>query len=441
MESSDIYKSLRKRAARYVSEHSGNEWGGMLPVLELMLPNLKELSTVSLGVVDVPIKRVKGTVAAGRSSAFSGNFLPLLPEGSELAVKWDQLYMSHIDEGIHDACVGLEYLGQYYIVEGHKRISVLKAVDALSVMIDVKRILPPDSADNLQEKIYKEFLSADTRMSLRGMWFSAYGAFTELYAAAKRISAENPEEVLFDTFFDFRMAYYELGLSSQPATTGDAVLAYSRVYGLPYKKARAELAENLKKIERRLSFIFSPEPMDTMHTFYGKYCQPAFILGALAGSFSSTGKIGWSGGIFDEAALESFFDGVKMTNTWAEPVQLDSPPRRGGQSEQSVDVALIPYSDGDRGSGFPGVFARLAELTNGYVSEYYAAVSQDFGEFYNSVDPGLPDIFSVGSRPEHVELGLGTGFLRVHLNKPILSPQTLRLAEILNLHIEKVNRL
>jgi hypothetical protein len=428
MDSSDIYKSLRKRAVRYASEHSNNEWGGMLPVLDSILPNLKELSTASLGVVDVPIKRVKGTVAVGRASAFSGDFLPLLPEGSEFAVKWDRLYISHAKEGIHDACVGLEYLGEYYIIEGHKRVSVLKSVDAQSVMIDVKRVIPSDDTDSLQARIYMEFLSVDTRLSLRGMWFSTYGAFTELFNAAKRIRAENPEEVLFDALHDFRMIYHELGFGSQAATTGDAMLAFSRVYGLPYQRERGELTENIKALERRFSFIYSPEPLEMMHTFYGRYHQPAFILGALAGSFSLTGQIGWREGIFDETALESFFDGARMTNTRAAFAFLPQ-----NNISKNVDVALIPYSDGDRGSGFPGVFARLAGLTvpHGYISEYYAAVSRDFGAFYNSLNPELPDIHSVGSRPEHIELGLDTGFLRLHLNKPVLSPQTLKLTEIL----------
>jgi len=426
MDSLDIYKTLRKRAVRYVSEHSGNEWGGMLPVLEIMLPNLKELSTVSLGVVDVPIKKVRGTVAAGRASAFAGNFLPLLPGNSEFATKWESLYLAHRKDGINDACVGLEYLGQYYIIEGHKRVSVLKAVDALSISIDVKRAIPPDSADDLEARVYKEFLSIDTRIPLHGMWFSTYGAFTELYNAAKSIDAENSEEILFDAFDDFRMNYHELGLNLQPVTTGDAMLAYSRVYGLPYKRERSELVQNIKAIEKRLSFIFSPKPLETMNTFYGKYYQHAFILGALAGSFSLTGRIGWSEDIFDETALESFFDGVSMTNTRANVLG----PEFAGQN---VDIALIPYKDNGRSPGFPGVFALLAELTvpHGYVSEYYAAVSQDFGAFYNSMDPGLPDIHSVGSIPEHIELGLDTGFLRLHLNKSVLSPQTLRLVEIL----------
>jgi hypothetical protein len=103
-------------------------------------------------------------------------------------------------------------------------------------------------------------------------------------------------------------------------------------------------------------------------------------------------------------------------------------------SEYTPDVALIPYSDNDRGPGFPGIFARLVGLTvpHGYINEYYAAVSQDFGAFYSSMDPELPDIYSVGSAPVHIELGLDSDFLKLHLNKPVLTPQTLKLIEILS---------
>ncbi|MCL2081046.1 MAG: hypothetical protein FWH16_02985 [Oscillospiraceae bacterium] len=422
----DIYRAMRRRATRYVSEHGEDEWGGTLPVLEVILPNLNELSTVTLGVIDVPIKRVCGTVAAGRSPAFAGNFSPILPDDSEFAKKWEKLFTIHESEGIHDACIGLEYLGKYYIIEGHKRVSVLKSVKAPSVLIDVRRVIPDDSADSPDARVYKEFLSVDTRISLRGMWFSAYGGFTELYGAAKRIDAHNTEDVLFDAFYTFRMVYHDLGLGSQPATTGDAFLAFSRVYGLPHNISREELSRNIQTLEKRFSFIYSPQPLKTMHTFYGKYRRTSLILGALAGSFSQTGRIGWGAGAFGGDTPDYFIEGAKMTNT---NINVFGPDFTG----HDADVALLPYSDGGRGPGFPGVFARLAGLTvpHGYISEYYAAVSRDFGAFYASADPSLPDLYSAGSQPEHLELGLDTGFLRLHLNMPVLSPQTLKLVEIL----------
>lgn len=422
-----MYRTQRKRGTRYVSEHSGDRWGGMLPILDVILPNLKELSTVSLGVIDVPISKVRGTVASGRASAFAGNFCPILPDNSEFALKWNSLFNSHVSVGIHDACVGMEYLGEYYITEGHKRVSVLSAINAPSIQIDTQRIIPPDDAVDTDAQIYKEFLNFDVRTPLRGMWFSKPGSYTELYNMASGLDSElKTDDVLYDAYYDFRVCYYDIGLETQPCTTGDALLAYSRIYGLPYKKDRVELNNNMRTLEKRIGFIYSPTPLEKATTFYGDFSHAALILGALAGSFSTTNRVGCGDDMFDADALKSFSDGVKMTNVHANVFTSDF-------AGHDADIALLPYTGEERGPGVPGMFARLVGLTvpHGYISEYYAGLSLDFMAFYNSKDPSLPDIHSAGSRPTHIELGLDSGFLRLHLNKPVLLPQTLKLVEIL----------
>ncbi|MCL1820346.1 MAG: hypothetical protein FWG36_06800 [Oscillospiraceae bacterium] len=418
----DVYKLQRKRALRYAAENNTDVWGGMLPVLETMLPNLNELSMVSLGVVEVPVSKIYGTVNAGRSQAFSGNFLPALPETSEFAMKWMSLYKAHENVGIRDSCTGLEYLGKYYIAEGHKRVSVLKAADAATVSIEVQRVIPHENADDAETLIYREFLSVDLRLPLRDMWFSARGSFTELHDMAKRGGTQNPVDTLFDAYHDFRVCYLDMGLKHLTVTTGDAFLSYSRVFGLPYLKSREELLGNIKKLEKRLDYIYSAEPLERHNTFYGKYTLAAFILGALAGSLSLTNRIGWSGGIFSEDDIEWFINGAKMTNSHAELFGSDF-------DGNDIDIALLPYSDDMRGPGFSGMFARLAGLTvpHGYVSEYYAALSRDFGAFYALTDS--EDLLLDGVVRK--ELGLESGFLRLSLNKPVLSPQTLKIVEIL----------
>lgn len=427
MDATENYRNQRKRGMRYVSEHSGDRWEGMLPVLDIILPNLKELSTVSLGIIDVPISKVRGTVASGRASAFAGNFLPILPDNSEFAVKWESLFSSHKAEGIHDACTGMEYLGEYYIVEGHKRVSVLNAFNAPSVQIDTLRVIPPDDATGVDVQIYKEFLNFDVRTPLRGMWFSKFGSYTELYNIASKLAGElKVDDVLYDAYYDFRVCYHELGLETQPCTTGDALMAYTRVFGLPYKKERAELKKSIQNLEKRLSFIYSSVPLERATTFYANFPHIALILGALAGALSVTNRIGCCTEIFDDKALESFVDGAKMINPKACIFSDDF-------EEHDVDVALFPYADCERGPVFPGMISRLVGLTvpYGYVNEYYAAVSLDFMEFYSLTDPSLPDIHSAGSRPTHIVLGLDSGFIKLHLNNPVLLPQTLRLVEIL----------
>mgnify|MGYP007031455233 CR=1 FL=1 len=53
-----------------------------------------------LGLVDIPAESIVGTKTAGRHTAFASNFMPLLEDDTEFAVKWSNLCLSliHISE-------------------------------------------------------------------------------------------------------------------------------------------------------------------------------------------------------------------------------------------------------------------------------------------------------------------------------------------------------
>ena len=56
--------------------------------------------------------------------------MPLLDPHSEFAAKWINLCGSHLKEGIREPVTACEFMGHFYIVEGNKRVSVLKYFDA-----------------------------------------------------------------------------------------------------------------------------------------------------------------------------------------------------------------------------------------------------------------------------------------------------------------------
>ena len=62
-----------------------------LKVLDDILPPRGSYSEVPLGLVQIPIDQIVGTKTGGRSSAFSGNFMPILRENTEFAYKWSVL--------------------------------------------------------------------------------------------------------------------------------------------------------------------------------------------------------------------------------------------------------------------------------------------------------------------------------------------------------------
>ena len=90
----DYYKAMR----------AGKREGETLPNLDDILKekNIVAVREVPLGLVQIPSELIVGTKTAGRSSAFSKGFKPLLKENTEFAYKWMALYKAHLNEGILD---------------------------------------------------------------------------------------------------------------------------------------------------------------------------------------------------------------------------------------------------------------------------------------------------------------------------------------------------
>ena len=128
-----------------------------LPVLDEALSYTEIVSQVSLGTMDIPLSKLVGTKTAERSISFANNFMPLLSERSEFAIKWQNLYNYQVEDGINDPIVAYEFMNRFYVQEGNKRVSVLKYVNAYSVPAYVTRLLPRRSkeADN---RLYYAFL-------------------------------------------------------------------------------------------------------------------------------------------------------------------------------------------------------------------------------------------------------------------------------------------
>ena len=76
-------------------------------------------SCVNVGLVNIPIHRILGTKTAGRVTAFTPTFRPLLESDTEFAAKWISLCKAHLgDTGITDPIQCFEYLGNFYVQEG-----------------------------------------------------------------------------------------------------------------------------------------------------------------------------------------------------------------------------------------------------------------------------------------------------------------------------------
>ena len=204
-----------------------------LKILDDILPPRGSYSEVPLGLVQIPIEQIVGTKTGGRSSAFAGNFMPILRENTEFASKWAALSESHLNEGIRDPIKSYEYMNKFFVEEGNKRVSVLKYYDAVSVPGVVTRILPPRT-DEKENRIYYEFVDFYELSKVNYIWFTRTGSFAKLQA----LTGKEPDQVSSDddklTFSSvntrFTAEFEAAGGKKLSITPGDAFLAFLTVY-------------------------------------------------------------------------------------------------------------------------------------------------------------------------------------------------------------------
>lgn len=227
---SKAYK-LGKKEYQYRMMHGMNP---MLEVLDDILPTRGSFSEIPLGLVQIPIDQIVGTKTEGRSNAFAANFMPILRETTEFARKWAQLSTSHLNEGIREPVKAYEYMNKFYILEGNKRVSVMKYFDAVSIPGTVIRIIPKRTEEK-ENKIYFEFLDFYECSKVNYIWFSEVGNFPKLQKSVGKKPDEmwsEDDRLLFSsTYTRFSIEFKQQGGEEIKITPGDAFLAFIMLYG------------------------------------------------------------------------------------------------------------------------------------------------------------------------------------------------------------------
>ena len=175
---------------------------------------------VSVGLVNIPIHRIVGTKTAGRVTAFTPSFRPLLEPDTEFAAKWINLCADHLgDEGIRTPIECFEYLGNFYVQEGNKRVSVLRHFGSPRIAANVRRILPPQE-DTPRIKAYQEFLEFYKLTGLYDVYYTVPGNYAKLLQklgmAADQPWTEEDRRRFRASFFYFTEAMEAVGSKNLP---------------------------------------------------------------------------------------------------------------------------------------------------------------------------------------------------------------------------------
>ena len=250
----DYNKAYKKGKRAYQNAVLSGKYP-FLPALDDILQDEVGLSEMPVGLMEIPIEMVAGTKTRGRQEAFSCNFMPILGDNTEFAMKWAKLYDAQIEEGIREAVKVYEYMWQFYVLEGNKRVSVLKYLDVPYVMADVTRILPRNREDK-EVRVYYEFLDFFNVAPIYGICFTEEGSYERLAEILGRDLKEPwPEETVHDVtvaFTAFSTAYREQGGDRLRLTEGDAFLLYLTIF-----RFESLLTEPKKSISRRISRIWN----------------------------------------------------------------------------------------------------------------------------------------------------------------------------------------
>ena len=227
----DHYLHAQKKAQKLTHTLQSRGEDTTLPVLSEIVPELNRLTQVPLGLVQIPLEYIEGTATRGRTTAFARNFLPLLDSTSEFAYKWYTLYDDVIANGLRDPIIAYEYYNRFYVVEGNKRVSVMRTLDAVSIEANVTRVLP-EPEDSVRYRVYQEFLQFYADSKINFIHFTHEGSYKRFYA----VLGKNPgEKWTADEITDLHSCYHRFeqayGHPKNPLSTADAFLKYIEMFG------------------------------------------------------------------------------------------------------------------------------------------------------------------------------------------------------------------
>ena len=259
MASNDYTTALKQGRRSYRAALTKGEYP-YLPILDEMISYTEVASIENVGIMDIPLSKIVGTKTVGRSNAFANNFMPLLPEESEFASKWSSLYNHQIDDGINDPIVAYEFMNQFYVQEGNKRVSVMKYLKTYSLSASVTRLVPKKS-DDMENRLYYEFLDFYEVSHSYDVCFSKEGSYKKLL---KLMGKKQDEVWTDDDRMDLHTACYNFELVFNKAhgdkldiNVSDAFLIYVEIYGYNnvIDQTEQEMSRSLQKIWTEITLV------------------------------------------------------------------------------------------------------------------------------------------------------------------------------------------
>lgn len=259
------YSTSQNQAKRTMRRCEHNAADHHLQELDNILEESMIAGKVELGVMEIPVNQIVGIASDSEKDLYTSDFMPLPSIKSEFADKWCRLYIEYLSDRVAAYPISCyEYLGQFYVLDGKKRVSVAKSHGALTIAASVIRLLPVKTEDEEITRYY-EFLESFELTGLYQVTFTQSGSFEKLQAA---LGHEVDHVWTESDRFDFMFHWYPFERALQIAygghlniTTADAVLTLLEDYSYAELKQMPiwTLAELMQNAWQKLYKISNPE--------------------------------------------------------------------------------------------------------------------------------------------------------------------------------------
>lgn len=247
LEAREEYQKARRRAQKELRELRLQGKPTVPEVLDHIIGENYTGTIQQIGTLNIPIERIVGTKTAGRTTAFAPSFMPTLSLETEFAQKWLHLCVAHMsDEGIRTPIIAYEYLGNFYVQEGNKRVSVMKHFGASQIPGAVYRVMPEEGK---MPRVYQEFLAFYKATGLYDVQYRQEGDYEKLLSYLgkdlSQIWTEREQRTFRAYFRYFKEAFEALRGRELDILPEEALLLWLKVY--PFKDLGSLTGEKIKQ--------------------------------------------------------------------------------------------------------------------------------------------------------------------------------------------------
>ena len=260
-EARDLYTKVNARARKTVNDFCKLSADPYLNAMENTLDEGSIAERVDLGILEIPVRQIVGSVSDSDEILYTYDFMPLAEDASEFADSWCRMYLAYLsDRGLTDPIECVEYMGKFYVVDGKKRVSVLKAHGEIRVNAHVVRLVTVLS-DDAQAKKYADFQSVFAKTRLYQVELSNAEDFPKLQKAMGLAADQEWNETdryhYMFTYIGVERAYLALLGAYASVTAADVFVKLLDKYS--FSQIRAMLPWDLEKEIANVVSLNSPD--------------------------------------------------------------------------------------------------------------------------------------------------------------------------------------